>query len=154
MFGSKKKSAKSVEEFLKGQDVGTSSVKSGAANDEAGAQKMNKRFIAPAVVAGALLVLLFAAFLKINGLRSDIAQLRLLTPTESVENLKTEVAALGSKVDKSDKEAAQLRADIARLEKDLGALKLQNIRRVKAEVAAKKPAIDKKKPAKSTRRST
>jgi peptidoglycan hydrolase CwlO-like protein len=80
--------------------------------------------------------------------------LRLQTNNESVETLKAQVATLGSKVEKSDEEAVQLKANIAQLQKDLGAMKLMNMRRQKAEAAAKKPAVDKKKPVKPTRRST
>ncbi len=154
MFGSNKKSqAKSVEEFLKSQDGETLSKDGSAAHEEAGALKMNKWFVAPAVVAGGLLILLFAAFVKIDGLKSDIAQLRLQINKEPVESLKAQVAALSSNVDKSSKEAVQLQADMARLEKDFGALKLANMRRQKADAAAKKPVADKKKPVKPARRS-
>jgi len=48
----------------------------------------------------------------------------------------------------------QLKENIARLQKDLDTMKLMNLRRQKAEAAAKKPAVDKKKPVKPTRRST
>ena len=155
MFGSnKKRQVRSVEEFLKSQEAETPSVNSSAANNEMGAPETKKWFVAPAVVAGGLLVLLFVAFVKINGLKSDIAQLRLQTNKELVETLKAQVAALDSKVEKSDEEAARLKANIARLQKDLGAMKLMNVQRQKAEAAAKKPAVDKKKPVKPTRRST
>jgi outer membrane murein-binding lipoprotein Lpp len=155
MFGfNKKRQAKSVEEFLRSQDAAaTPSVNGSAADAETGAPKTNMWFVAPAVVAGALLVLLFTAFVKINGLKSDIAQLRLQTNKESVESLKAQVAALSSDVDKSGKEAARLKADVARLEKDLAAMKLMNTRREQAEAAAKKPAVNKKKPARPARRS-
>ena len=159
MFGSnKKRQARSVEEFLSGRDAGTSSVDSGAVDKETGAPKTKTWLVAPAVVAGGLLVLLFAAFVKINGLKSDVAQVRLqaskeLANKEFVESLKAQVDALSSKVDKSNKEAAQLKADIAGLGKDLGAVKLQSMRRQKAEVAAKKPAVDKKKALKPAGRS-
>ncbi len=155
MFGSKKKrQVRSVEEFLKSQDAETPSVNSSAAHNETGAPGTKRWFVAPAVVAGGLLVLLFVAFVKINGLKSDIAQLRLQTNKESVETLKAQVAALGSKVEKSDEEAVQLKANIARLQKDLDAIKLMNVQRQKAEAAAKKPAVNKKKPVKPFRRST
>jgi regulator of replication initiation timing len=155
MFGSnKKKQARSVEEFLKGQDAETLSVNSSAADNETGAAAAKSWFIAPAIVAGGLLVLLFVAFVKINGLKSDIAQLRLQTNKESVETLKAQVAALDSKVEKSDEEAARLKANIARLQKDLGAMKLMNVQRQKAEAAAKKPAVNKKKPVKPFGRNT
>jgi hypothetical protein len=175
MFGSgKKKQARSVEEFLKGQDAGTPSatetflVNGSAADDEtggpktkgltdneAGAPKTKRWFVAPAVVAGGLLVLLFVAFVKINGLKSDIARLRLESNRETVETLKAQVAALDSKVRKSDEEAAQLKTNIALLGKDLGEMKLMNMRRQKAETAAKKPAVDnKKKPVRPARRAT
>ena len=155
MFGSnKKKQARSVEEFLKGQDAETPSVNSSAADNETGAPGTKSWFIAPAIVAGGLLVLLFVAFVKINGLKSDIAQLRLQVNKESVETLKAQVAALDSKVEKSDEDAARLKANIARLQKDLDAMKLMNAQRQKAEAAAKKPAVNKKKPVKPFRRST
>src|SRR5208283_2954931 len=141
MFGSnKKKRARSVEEFLKDQDAETPSVNSSAADNETGAPGTKRWFVAPAIVAGGLLVLLFVAFVKIDGLKSDIARLRLQMNKESVETLKTQVAALGSKVEKSDEEAVQLKANIARLQKDLDAIKLMNVQRQKAEAAAKKPA--------------
>ena len=155
MFGSnKKRRARSVEEFLKSQDAEASSVNSSAADNEAGAPETKRWIVAPAIVAGGLLVLLFVAFVKINGLKSDIAQLRLQTNNESVETLKAQVATLGSKVEKSDEEAVQLKANIAQLQKDLGAMKLMDVQRQKAEAAAKKKAVDKKKPVKPTRRST
>ena len=155
MFGSnKKKRARSVEEFLKDQDAETPSVNSSAADNETGAPGTKRWFVAPAIVAGSLLVLLFVAFVKINGLKSDIAQLRLQADKESVENLKAQVVALSSNVDKSGKETAQLQADMARLEKDFAAMKVMNMQRQKAEAAAKKPAVNKKKPVKPFRRST
>ena len=154
MFGfNKKGQAKSVEEFLKSQDAGTPPVNGSAADEETGGPQMKRWFVAPAVVAGGLLVLLFVAFVKINGLKSDIAQLRLQADKESVENLKAQVVALSSNVDKSGKETAQLQADMARLEKDLAAMKVTNMQRQKAEAAAKKPAVNKKKPVKPARRS-
>ena len=110
-----------MEEFLKGQDAGTPSVNGGAADNETGAPKTKRWFVAPTIVAGGLLVLLFVAFIRIDGLQSDIARLRLESNKEAVETLKAQVAALDSKVRKSDKEAAQLKTNIARLEKDLGA---------------------------------
>ena len=124
-----------------------------AADKETGAPKMKRWFVAPAVIAGGLLVLLFAAFVKINDLKSDIAQLRLQMDKESVENLKAQVAALTANAEKSGKEAVQLQTDMARLEKDLAAMKLMNMRRQKAESAAKKPAVNKKKPVKPAGRS-
>ncbi len=155
MFGSgKKRQVTSVEEFLKGQDAGTPSVQSSAADKETGAPKIKRWLIAPAVVACGLLALLFAAFVKIDGLKSDIARLRSQTSSASLESLKAQVAALGSKVEKSDREAAQLRASIARVEKDLGAMKLQAMRKQKTEVAAKKPAVEKKKVVKPAKRRT
>jgi septal ring factor EnvC (AmiA/AmiB activator) len=154
MFGfNKKGQAKSVEEFLKSQDAGTPLVNGSAADEETGGPQMKRWFVAPAVVAGGLLVLLFVAFVKINGLKSDIAQLRLQADKESVENLKAQVVALSSNVDKSGKETAQLQADMARLEKDFAAMKVMNMQRQKAEAAAKKPAVNKKKPVKPARRS-
>jgi outer membrane murein-binding lipoprotein Lpp len=155
MIGSsKKRRARSVEDFLKDQDAETLSVNSSAAGNEAGVPRTKRWFVAPVIVAGCLLVLLFVAFAKINGLKSDIAQLRLESNRESVETLKAQVAALGSKVESADEEAVQLKANIASLEKDLGAMKLMDVQRQKAEAAAKKKAVDKKKPVKPTRRST
>ncbi|MGD0486415.1 MAG: hypothetical protein ABSB94_04420 [Syntrophorhabdales bacterium] len=154
MFGfNKKRRARSVEEFLRDQDAETPSVHSSAADNETGAPKTKRWFVAPTIVAGGLVVLLFVAFVKIDGLKSDIAQLRLESNKESVETLKAQVAALGSKVENADAEAVQLKANIARLEKDLGAMKLMDVQRRQAEAAAKKKAVDKKKPVKPTRRS-
>lgn len=171
--GKKKKQARSVEEFLKGQDAGTPSVAEtlsmedsaadfdtarpetkGLTENETGAPKTKRWFVAPAVVAGGLLVLLFVAFVKINGLKSDIARLRLESNRETVETLKAQVAALDSKVRRSDEEAAQLKTNIALLEKDLSEMKLMSTRKQKAEAAAKKPAVDKKRSVKPGRRAT
>jgi len=147
MFGvNKKKQAKSVEEFLRSQDAAPPSAVRTTTDSETGGPAMKRWFVAPAVVAGALLVLLCAAFVKIGALKSDVALLRLQTKSDSMENLKAQVAALVSKVNESDKEAALLKADIARLEKNLREMKLMSIRKQKAETAAKKPALDKKKP--------
>ena len=71
-----------------------------------------------------------------------------------METLKAQVAALDSKVEKSDQDAARFKANIARLQKDLDAMKLMNAQRQKAEAAAKKPAVNKKKPVKPFGRST
>jgi flagellar biosynthesis/type III secretory pathway M-ring protein FliF/YscJ len=155
MFGSnKKKQATSVEEFLKSQEAGTPSVNNVTADRETDAPRMKRWFIAPAVVAGGFLVLHFALFVKINDLKSDVAQLRLQANGGVVESLKAQVAALGSRVEKSDKEAVELKANMARLQKDLDAMKLQNMRRQKAEATAKKPAVNKKKPVKPAKRRT
>ncbi len=153
MAGSdKKKRARSVEEYFKHQDAQMPS--GGAADDETGEPKTKRWFVAPTIVAGGLLVLLFVAFIRIDGLQSDITRLRLESNKEAVETLKAQVAALDSKVRKSDEEVAQLKTNITRLEKDLGDMKLTGMHRQKAEAAAKKPAVDKKKHVKPARPST
>ena len=156
MFGSHKKTkAKSVEEFLRSQDAGTPLANGGAVDretdatgKETGAPRTGRWFVAPAVVAAGLLVLLCIAFVKIGNLKSDVALLRLRASGQPVGDLKAQVAALGSKIDKSDREAEQLKVSMARLEKDLNAMKLQNVRRQKVEAPAKKPSVDKKRPVK------
>jgi regulator of replication initiation timing len=153
MLGSnKKRPAKNVEEFLKSQNMEPPSVTGGAAYDEAGAPGTKRWLVAPVVVAGGLLILLFVAFARIDGLKFDIARLTLQVDKESVEGLKAQVAALGSKVEKSNEEAVQLKANLAQLQNELDAMKLMNERRQKTEAAAKKPAANKKKPVKPTRR--
>ena len=155
MFGvNKKRQAKSVEEFLSGQDGETLSAAPDAADNQRTAPAPKRRLVAPAVAAGALLALLFVAFVKINALESDIAQLKLQMKSQSADNLKAQVAALNANVDESHREAAALKANVARLGKDLAAMKLMDVRKQKAEIAAKKSALDKKKPAKPAQRKT
>jgi septal ring factor EnvC (AmiA/AmiB activator) len=149
MFGFKKKGqAKSVEEFLKSQDAVSLSAADSPAAGESRKPGMKGRYLAPAVATAVLLALLVAAFIKIGSLKSDVAQLRLQTKSQSTDNLKARISGLSAKVDQSDRQAAALRADIGRLEKELAAIKLMNLRRQKTEAAAKKPAGGKKKPVK------
>jgi septal ring factor EnvC (AmiA/AmiB activator) len=152
MFGvNKKRQAKSVEEFVGGQDGEALSAAIDAADDQTTAPAPKRWFVAAAVAAGALLALLFVAFVKIGALGSDIARLE---KSQSADNLKAQVAALSANVDESHREAEALKADIGRLEKDVAAIQLMDARKQKAEIAAKKSAIEKKKPAKPARRNT
>jgi septal ring factor EnvC (AmiA/AmiB activator) len=155
MFGvNKKRQAKSVEEFVGGQDGEALSAAIDAADNQTTTPAPKRWFVAPAVTAGALLALLFVAFVEIGALKSEIAQLELRMKSQSADDLKVQVAALNAKVDESHREAAALKDDIARLEKDLAAMKSMDLRKQKAEIAEKKSAIEKKKPVKPARRKT
>jgi hypothetical protein len=150
MFRWKKKDQiRSVEEFLKSQGTEPPPVADSGPGDKKTVKPGTKKwFIAPAVVAGGFLVLLFAAFAKIDGLEADIGRLK-LRDGGTTEGLKLQVAALGARIDKSDKYAEQLRADIARLEKDMEALKVAAAQKRKVEALVRKtPVAEKKKPAK------
>ena len=155
MFGLKRKGqVKSVEEFLRGQDGGTPSKESGVSTEQTVAPKAKRWFVAPAVVVGCLLVLLFVAFVKINDLASEVAQMKRHIDAAPVEGVKAQVATIGAAVEKSGVETEQLKVDIARLEKELTTMRSMNARRPRADVSAKKPSAGKKKPTRPLSRRT
>ncbi|MGD0230183.1 MAG: hypothetical protein ABSC19_07480 [Syntrophorhabdales bacterium] len=155
MFGLKKRGqVKSVEEFIKGQDAGSAPPDSAATGGETNALKARRWLLAPVIVAAALLVLLFAAFVKIANLESAVAQLRQQNENGAIEGLRTQVAGLLTRLDKADAETGQIRTDIARLEKDIGAVRVMSQRKPKKEVPPKKQAATKKAPPKAPKRRT
>ncbi len=155
MFGvSRKKQPKSVEEFFSGRDEPTGPVDDREEDDAAGEPTAKRRFATTIVVAVALVVLFFAVFLEIDVLKSDISKLRLQNRSELVDGLKTQVTALSAKVSESDRQAATLRAELGRLQKDLDAVKLMETKKPKTEVVARKPAPAKKQNAKPVKHRT
>ena len=96
MFGvNKKRQAKSVEEFVGGQDGEALSAAIDAADNQTTAPAPKRWFVAPAVAAGAL--------------KSEVAQLELRIKSQSADGLKAQAAALNANVDESQREAAALK---------------------------------------------
>ncbi len=148
MLGFKKKKIemKSVEDYVNGDDAPTLNIEDIRKEEVAGRKGAGnaKHLIAPFIGVLVVLILIIAAFAKINTLSSEVAGLRTQLHDAGVQDLKSQVAALDAKLQRAGKESAQLKDDIARLEKELEAAKAQQ---AKMQAVAKKPvSTEKKKP--------
>jgi septal ring factor EnvC (AmiA/AmiB activator) len=88
-----------------------------------GAPRKNRGLVGPTIVAAVLLLLCFISFARIDRLDRELAPLRAQADKKVIDNLKGEIAALNARLDKSGSETEKLKADIARLEADLDAMK-------------------------------
>ncbi len=150
MLGFKKKKIemKSVEDYVNGDEAPTLNIEDIRREEVASRRGSGKakQLIAPFIGVLVVLILIIAAFAKINGLSGEVAGLRTQLHEAGVQDLKAQVAALDARLQRAGKESAQLKDDVARLEKELEAAKAQQAR---AQAAAKKPApAEKKKPVK------
>jgi hypothetical protein len=98
----------------------------------------------PAAVVILLAIVLFAAIMsqgaKISSLETELSAVKSKINTNEIIELKSRLAALESKMDKSAREKEQQKEELAALNQKIEAMKVQ-----KAKVETKKPVADKKK---------
>jgi hypothetical protein len=149
MFGPRKKKiqVKSVEDYLRSEDARIPGSEGRTATPSAIPAKV-KPFVAQAVIILLILALMFAAFLQLSALRSQVAVLQAGKEGEE-QALKMQMAELAVKLDKSNKRVNSLADSVAGLQRELEEEKTLRVKAEAAAEAAKKaPTPDKKKPAK------
>jgi hypothetical protein len=159
MFSGKKKKiqVKSVEDYLRGGDPTDSTSSDEVPLLDLGTRQKKpskmgsntKSFIIQAAVAIIILALLMTALSQISAIKAEVSALQ-HREGES-QGLKSQIADLTDKLEKSNKKTADLTDRIAGLERELDAQKAQ---RAAALEAAKKTtaATTKKKPVKPLKR--
>jgi hypothetical protein len=148
MFGFEKKEKvqlRSVEDYLRTQEVlGDAPPRTKQAKGKADFKKQIaglsrlKSFIGPVVGIIFILVLVGAALSQFNGLRSEIAAIK-AQKSDDIRELRTQLAEITEKADKSEKRANELAERVTGLER---ALQAETAERIKAEQAAKKAALE------------
>jgi hypothetical protein len=131
MFGTRKKiQAKSVEDYLKGEDARVPSPEPKPAAGPAIPAKA-RPFIAQGVITLFILALMLVAFSQLSSLRSQVAELRAGKEGEA-RVLKTYVAEIAAKLEKSTRQVDSLSDTVSTLQRELDAEKSS---RTKAEAA-------------------
>ena len=159
MFSGKKKKiqVKSVEEYLKSSDPkDTANSEDRPLSSEAFINMKKpiksspnvKPFIIPAIVFIIILAMVMTALSQISSIKTEVAELQQHKDGES-QVLKTQIADISIKLDKSTKKVEDLTDRLTLLEKELEAQKVQ---KHVAETAVRKPIpTSKKKDAKPRR---
>ncbi len=134
----KTKREKGVDGYIRSQDGEAMDEQSVMAYQRTGAPRRNRGLLGPTIVAAVLLLLCFISFARIDRLDRELAPLRAQADKKAIDELKGEIAALGAKLDKSAGETEKLKADIARLQADIDAMKAAAAQAPKMETQRKR----------------
>jgi hypothetical protein len=136
MFGFEKKKLrlKSVEDFLRTQEIRTSDGPERKPSRAVGLLARIKPFAGPAFGILLILIVVAAALSQFNGLRSEITAIKDQKSDEAKE-LRRQVAELSIRIEKSENQAARLGENVAKLEETV---ETERLERIRAEEAAKK----------------
>lgn len=148
MFGFKgeKIQLKSVEDYLRAQELLGSGSENGAA---AGKWRALLAKVKPAILPGAvilaILLVLTAAFSQMMTLRTEVARLKAVQKEGDLKVLKKQLSDLTAKIDRSEKQIEELRDDTYGLRAEIEAQKAQAARAAAAARKAALSAAEKKK---------
>jgi hypothetical protein len=149
MFGPKKKKIqpKTVEDYLKGEDVPAPTPDAEITASQAAPRKI-RPYTAQAFVTLFILALMLVAFFQLSMLRSQVAELRAGGDGDA-RALRIEVAELAATLKTSDKQVSSLSDRVSTLQREL---ETEKSRRAKAEAVAvaRRAAIPDKKAPKTT----
>ncbi len=148
MFGFEKEKIqlKSVEDYLRTQELLGSSPENGTVYSKARAIFAKvKPAILPVVIILAILAAMAAAFSQMMSLRAEVAKLKAAQKEGDLKPLKKQIADLTAKIDRSEKQIDELKDDTYGLKVEIEAQKAQVSRAAAAAAAARKAAAEKKK---------
>jgi|GEM_PF-2980422 len=139
-FEKEKIQLKSVEDYLRTQEILGAASENGKTGGELRAFLAAVKPLAlPIIIVLAVLFVVVAAFSQIMGLRAEVATLKARKDVD-VKALQQQVIGLVSTVDRSQKQIQALRGNIAELQADLEAEKVERQRVAAAAAAARKAA--------------
>ncbi len=149
MFGFEKEKIqlKSVEDYLRTQELLGSGSENGTAYAKARAIFAKaKSAILPGVIILAILAAMTAAFSQMVALRTEVVRLKATQKEGDLKALRKQVSDLTAKIDRSEKQIEELRDDTYGLKVEMEAQKTRGARAAAAAASARKAAVEKKKP--------
>ena len=141
MFGFEKEKIqlKSVEDYLRTQELPGSGSENGTAYAKARAIFAKaKSAILPGVIILAILAAMTAAFSQMVALRTEVVRLKATQKEGDLKALKEQVADLTAKIDRSEKQIEELRDDTYGLKVEMEAQKTRVARAAAAAASARK----------------
>ena len=144
MFGFEREKIqlKSVEDYLRAQELLGAGSENGTTNTRWRAILSEaKPFILPGAIILAIVLVVAAVLFEVITLRSEVAKLRSVQREGDVKALRSQIADLTAKIDRSEKQIEELKDDTYALRVEMEAQKARAARAVASATAARKAVL-------------